>query len=575
MKTSLIVLNLALSVVTASAFCLNSSAMSPAAERLDDGYLYVRDIPYVAPSEKDEYKLERCKLDIYYPEDVEGFATLVWFHGGGLTGGSKHLPEEFRRQGFAVVSVNYRLFPKAKCPAYVSDAAESVAWVYNHISEYGGDNRQIYVAGHSAGGYLTYMAVLAEKYSDKFGFDADKIVKAYPISGQTTTHYTIRTERGIDFDLPVIDYMAPSNNVRRDGAPFLIITGDRRLEQLARYEENAHIHAILEHFGHPSELLELQGFDHGTVLGPACLLIREDIKKNWKVFRDRIEKSENGIPALVSSDGRDYRLSEVIEVAGRQGVASDGEYYYISGSTALYKYDRQGNLVSSNENPFRKLKLAANHFGDIDVYGGEIFTGAETFMDGVGTNIQIAVYDAETLKYKYSIPFDPSSGQKEVCGLAVDREHGRVWMADWVDGSYLYCYDLKSRKYAGKVALRPVPGLQQGIFCADGRIIISSDDGDAERGEADRLYICDIRGDNHDADDGLNVSLPASASVNLFREMNDFRMAGEIEGLCIDPSSGDLVVLANRGARIILGMPRGFYDGYDREIHEIYIFSPE
>ena len=40
-----------------------------------------------------------------------------------------------------------------------------------------------------------------------------------------------------------------------------------------------------------------------------------------------------------------------------------------------------------------------------------------------------------------------------------------------------------------------------------------------------------------------------------------------------DPATDDLLVLANRGARIVLGMPRGFYPGYDREIHEIYVYE--
>ena len=57
--------------------------------------------------------------------------------------------------------------------------------------------------------------------------------------------------------------------------------------------------------------------------------------------------------------------------------------------------------------------------------------------------------------------------------------------------------------------------------------------------------------------------------------MSDFRRTGEIEGLSIDPLTGELIVLANRGARIILGMPKGFYPGYDREIHELYIYEPE
>ena len=49
----------------------------------------------------------------------------------------------------------------------------------------------------------------------------------------------------------------------------------------------------------------------------------------------------------------------------------------------------------------------------------------------------------------------------------------------------------------------------------------------------------------------------------------EFLRAGEIEGLDFDAASGELVVLSNRGKRIVLGMPKGLYPGYDREIHEI------
>ena len=194
--------------------------------------------------------------------------------------------------------------------------------------------------------------------------------------------------------------------------------------------------------------------------------------------------------SLSEDDG--WTLARVMEVGGRQGIASDGEYYYVSGSTALYKYRKDGELVRSDIDPFRSLELSANHIGDIDVYNGEIYAGIETFIDGVGQNIQVAVYDAETLEWKRSIPWNPASGQVEVCGLAVDKEHGRVWMADWVQGTHLYCYDLKTGEYVGKVALDPAPGLQQGIVCKGGSIIISCDDGDAENNLPDNLYVCEI-----------------------------------------------------------------------------------
>lgn len=47
-----------------------------------------------------------------------------------------------------------------KSPKYVEDAAAAVAWVFNNIENYGGNTSLIFVAGYSAGGYLTDMVGL-------------------------------------------------------------------------------------------------------------------------------------------------------------------------------------------------------------------------------------------------------------------------------------------------------------------------------------------------------------------------------------------------------------------------------
>lgn len=47
-----------------------------------DNYILKENVSYISNSEKDAYKLERCKLDIYYPTDKKNFATVIWFHGG-------------------------------------------------------------------------------------------------------------------------------------------------------------------------------------------------------------------------------------------------------------------------------------------------------------------------------------------------------------------------------------------------------------------------------------------------------------------------------------------------------------
>ena len=260
---------------------------------------------------------------------------------------------------------------------------------------------------------------------------------------------------------------------------------------------------------------------------------------------------------------RAYHLQRVIEVEGRQGVATDGEVYYVSGSTELFVYSKEGELLRANRDPFAALEKPANHIGDIDVHAGELYAGIEFFVDGRGTDIQVAIYDAETLGYRRSIDWEPESGQVEVSAVAVDAENNAIWMTDWVNGRYLYRYDLDTGRYAAKLHLRPVPQWQQGIAAFDGTLLITADDGDADLDEADNLW-------------RVSPDTEATASyVELEYAFTELRRAGEIEGVTVDEQAAELVVLSNRGARIVLGMPSGFYPGYDREIHELFVYSIE
>ena len=143
----------------------------------------------------------------------------------------------------------------------------------------------------------------------------------------------------------------------------------------------------------------------------------------------------------ISNGKSDYQLLHVIEVDGRQGVATDGESYFVSGNTSLYRYSKSGELLLKNDNALADLPRAANHIDDISVYDGEIYAGIEWFEDGQGTDIQIAIYDALTLHYKRSIPWKPESGQVEVSGVAIDPANNSIWLSDWVNGRYLYRYD--------------------------------------------------------------------------------------------------------------------------------------
>ena len=244
-------------------------------------YQTLKDISYISADDTSAYRRERCKLDMYLPTQKKGFKTIVWFHGGGLEGGNKEFRPELMNSGFAQVAPNYRLFPRCQCPDYTRDAAAAVAWTLKHIAEYGGDPSQVYVGGHSAGGYLTLMLALDKTYLAEYGVDADSIKGYFPVSGQCATHYTIRKERKISFTLPIVDKMAPLNNARQLNTSLTLITGDRRLEQMSRYEENLYLKSVLEGMGNKFiPIHELSGFDHGTVLAPAGMLIRDIMQKD-------------------------------------------------------------------------------------------------------------------------------------------------------------------------------------------------------------------------------------------------------------------------------------------------------
>ena len=59
-------------------------------------------------------------LDIYLPDESDSFKTMLFFHGGALEGGSKEDNQDafnvLIKNGIAVVSANYSLYPEAKYP---------------------------------------------------------------------------------------------------------------------------------------------------------------------------------------------------------------------------------------------------------------------------------------------------------------------------------------------------------------------------------------------------------------------------------------------------------------------------
>lgn len=229
---------------------------------------------------------KRCVVDLRLPEEKEGFATLVWFHGGGLTGGNRDFPK-YDGKGVAFVSVGYRLSPQVPCPVIIEDAAAAIAWTIRHIAEYGGDPKKVFIGGHSAGGYLTMLVGMDARWLKPYGLAPSDIAGIIPVSGQVTTHFRVKEVRGITGVplLPVIDEFAPLHYLSKDLPPICLITGDRRIEFKCRVEENDLMFITLKNLEHPDvEFHELKDLDHGTVVNGAAAVMPVFIERVSKVI---------------------------------------------------------------------------------------------------------------------------------------------------------------------------------------------------------------------------------------------------------------------------------------------------
>ncbi len=125
-----------------------------------------RNIEYLNRSQ-DIFK--ETALDIYAPADGKDcHPVVIWVHGGAWKLGSKgdvHLkPAAFTQAGYVLVSINYRLHPRADVAGQAGDVAAAINWVKNNIAQYSGDPQRISLMGHSAGAHLCALIGTDEQY---------------------------------------------------------------------------------------------------------------------------------------------------------------------------------------------------------------------------------------------------------------------------------------------------------------------------------------------------------------------------------------------------------------------------
>ena len=213
--------------------------------------------------------VQKQVLDIYLPDEANDKATdlLIYYHGGGLLLGDKTDGVNFEylvNKGIAVISANYRMYPTAKFPDYLEDAAAVVYWVKENIGKYM-KVRKTFVGGSSAGAYMTVMLAFDKHYLGAYGIDVNDINGYIINSSQMTTHFNVLNERGISTKRIIVDEAAPVYHLSEDTVfpNALVIVSDK--DMACRLEQNMMFLKTASVFGCPEEKMKfklMEGFGH-------------------------------------------------------------------------------------------------------------------------------------------------------------------------------------------------------------------------------------------------------------------------------------------------------------------------
>jgi len=145
-----------------------------------------------------EVNSEKIPVRIYTPEDGDKFPIIIYSHGGSWISGNLDTHDNVcrklsRNTKAIVISVDYHLAPENPFPAGLNDVYNILQWTYKNVESINGNEKQIAVAGDSAGGNLSAAVSLMSK--DKSGPHITCQVLIYP----STNIYELNTASWSDF----------------------------------------------------------------------------------------------------------------------------------------------------------------------------------------------------------------------------------------------------------------------------------------------------------------------------------------------------------------------------------------
>ena len=176
---------------------------------------------------------ERGKLDVYVPAAPSPTPrpVIVFYYGGGWDSGSREdylfVAEALTSRGFITVIPDYRIYPEVVFPDFLDDSAAALQWTFGNIEKFGGDTRNTFVAGHSAGAQIAMMLAFDKTWLAHVKSDPAQIRGVIGLAGPYD-FLPLKTER-LKAIFPSPEQQAlsqPIRYARKDAPPAFLVTGD-------------------------------------------------------------------------------------------------------------------------------------------------------------------------------------------------------------------------------------------------------------------------------------------------------------------------------------------------------------
>ncbi|CAM3255692.1 alpha/beta hydrolase [Deinococcus deserti] len=207
-------------------------------------------------------------MDIYSPQDAKGAPTVLFIHGGSWEGGDKEghrfAGESLARAGYVTAVMNYRLAPVNRYPSYVQDAAAALKVLRDRSVSLGGSPDNIFVMGHSAGGFNAVEVVVNERWLREVGVPVSSIRGVIGIAGPYSYDFRQFSSARAFPQGGLPDEIMPDRHVRPDAPPHLLLVAEN---DSVVYPQNAlNMEAALKRAGIPVTRTVLPRVNHLTIM---------------------------------------------------------------------------------------------------------------------------------------------------------------------------------------------------------------------------------------------------------------------------------------------------------------------